>query len=487
MNSPDLSPEELEGPTSRACGHTYLLAAAAEKLGLAEILRSVFPWAHAPLMAIAQYLALNQLPLSRLGAWAGGNETGLPPESFTPDALMELFRGLRHADVERFRAAWKKRWQEASACAYDTTCLSERSASQLRSATGELRKADSLNVLDFCAVFGKKSLVPFDFRLYHGRPGNLRDLAAFLQKFHGYSLKNITFVLGDRYYSQDSIDALFGDLRDSRFLLRVRGGARGVFDALREKFTKDLERELSPKRDKFVYTEKIKIENERVLVHVFKNRMDRIAAANAAGYNLRDMLFSALENPALYSTDENSRARLSFFHNPLFPSGFSVDKKIGVQASAPADVGWSIYLSGGQRQTDKACELTEKFAIIERVFSNINNFSDLYNFPFSIMQGASGEVSKLIRGKMFAGFLSLVLLACADATMYSKSLYGAYTLDELFDELSLIRVARSGEDIFVTKCTDRQKLIYSAFGVPEPDKNNIAPRWSPPGRPSPLP
>ena len=287
------SKSELKEYSSKSFGSTYLLSSIARSTGAADLLNRIFPGLASDLLPIAYFYALNTLPLTRLRWWAADHYTPSPPERFSPEGLMDVFRQIHYSDVLRFLDEWRKLHAEDSYICYDTTGFSEKSSAKLSSLSGDLRASSAINVVDLCLVFGQKSFLPAGMLHYHGRPGNAADIVGFFQKHGFFRPEQMSYVLDDNYYSEDNLNIILNSPDEFHYLLRVKQKAKGIFDSLKEKFTKDQELELSAKKDKFILTEKIKMGEKKVYVHIFKNRFDRIAASNAAVYNLRDMLFLA--------------------------------------------------------------------------------------------------------------------------------------------------------------------------------------------------
>jgi hypothetical protein len=468
MESPTYTREELEASTSRPYGHVYLLNCIAESTGLTETLDEVFPTHSRALLAIAQFCAMHTLPLSRVGYWAQKNEVDGLPENLNADRLMDIFREIKSADIEQFLNKWALRHSEDNYLAYDTTGFAEKNTSQLFQPVGTRRSLTTFNVLDLCLLFGRKSALPVSFSVYNGRPGNAKDLINFLEKYHKFNLKKLTIVMGEKYCTEENLNLLINGEDDPRFLIKVRQSTKGIFDSIKNRFDKDKEHDLSPKKDKFYWVDKIKWGEKKVFVHVLRNRLDKISANNVALYNLKDMQYHASLDPNLFADDDNYRNALSFFQSSSSPTGYNVEIRFGVVTDSALEVGWTILLSNYLRQADIALAMSEKWGIVERAFNNINDFSDLYNFPFSILQGSSRDVDPFLDCRVFTAFLSLIFLAYVDNMMFAKNLYGKLSMDELYEELAEIKLIRIKNERYVPDPGPKQKQILKAFSVPVP-------------------
>ncbi|MDR2197966.1 MAG: hypothetical protein LBR53_00620 [Deltaproteobacteria bacterium] len=460
--------QETVDSVSKPYGHVYLLNSLAEAVGLTGVLKKIFPEKHRRLLAVAQFYALNTLPLSRARRWAEETEVPAGAEDLSVDAVMDCFRSLDYEDLERFAEEWGRLFTEDSYFVYDTTLFAERNTSQLRALAGEKRALSGTNVLDLLLLIGRKTFLPMNFFLYNGRPGKVEDLLRAAEDSHGYDRERVIYILGERYYSDENLNILLDGKKESVFMLRVKRNARGVFEQLRENFDNLKDRELSVKKDKYVVTDRVRLGEKRLYAHVFKNRLDKVAAANATQYNLKNMLRRASRDPGLFSEDENYRSHLSFYPSSASASGYNVETKLGAINRATAELGWTVLLSNYVRQGERALFFSEKWGIVQKCFDNLNDFSDVYSFPISILQSSAADVTKFLQGRIFCVFLSLILLSHVDNVMYSQALYANHTMDELFAELASIRMVNIGGEKAATPHTPRQRHIYKAFNCPVP-------------------
>jgi hypothetical protein len=212
----------------------------------------------------------------------------------------------------------------------------------------------------------------------------------------------------------------------------------------------------------------VQVDDTKLYVHVTKNRLDKIAAANASGYNLRDMQQQASLKPGDYSDDDNYRNYLSFYRNAGLDSGYNVEIKIGAVGKASYPVGWALLMSNFLRKGDAALYTYEKWGLISKTFDNVNDYDDIYEYPFSILQSRHDDVEKLHQGKIFCSFLSLILLSYIDNIMHSKSVYGSMTMQNMFKDLAKIKKMRIKNETILTDLSDNQKNIFKSFSIDLP-------------------
>jgi transposase len=324
--------------------------------------------------------------------------------------------------------------------------------------------------VDFCVFIGKTSFLPVSYSLFPGRPGNIRDDINAVEKYSSFVYRNNVYVLGPKYYNQDNLNFLTDEGTGRRFVLRVKQNAKGVFEAIKNKFLQESEQDLSPKKDKFYLTDRIKMGERKMYAHAFKNRLDMVAATNATQFNLREMQTEASLDPGLFREDDNYRFCLSFFPQPTSPTGFNVEIKLGLSNNTASKVGWTILVSNSVQHRDRALYIHEKWGLVEKAFNNLNDFTDMYNFSFFILKSSTNDVVRLLNGRLFTSFLSLILLSHIDHVMYTRNLYGNLSIDDLFEELSQIKSFHMKKHSvpLLTDLTDKQRQIFRAFSIKPP-------------------
>jgi hypothetical protein len=465
METQKFSKRELSKSIIKSCGHTHLLNCIAESSGLTSTLKHVFPKDYQVLLTAAEFFTVTSDPMSRLGIWAEQNETpNSKGEALDTQGILDVFHRIELEDVNKFLDAWAAHLHEERFYVYDSSGFGERNGNPLMASAWDKRAVSRINVEDFCVLFGQNSLLPVSFSLYHGREDKLKDLIKFLEITLKKPLKDLTLVLGAAYCIKENLDILLNDRTDAEFLITVDPNTKGVFELLRDKFEAQLH-SLSKKRDKYYYSDSIKWGEMKLLVHVMKNRLDRIAAANSAIYNLNDMLLKVSKSPIDFAEDENYADFLSFYRNAGLELGYKVEIKIGAAPKAGLSLGWNILMSNYLRKGDLAVYLFEKWGLIYKTFNSINNSNDLYEYPFAILQSRHEDVERLHQGIVFCAFLSLILISHIDNVMYDKNLYGRMTMQGVFDELSCVKKVYFKNENFVNSLNPKQKSIFRAFSA----------------------
>ena len=99
--------------------------------------------------------------------------------------------------------------------------------------------------------------------------------------------------------------------------------------------------------------------------------------------------------------------------------------------------------------------------LIEKAFTDLK---DRLN-----MRRTSVLSEENMEGKLFLQFIGLIFLSYVKQAMDKAGLFKNYTMQELFDELDVIELYQQpGSAAFYGEITEKQRNLYTAFGVTPP-------------------
>ena len=211
----------LAGPTvatATVVGPSIILDALSESLGLAKILKSVFPEFHGQILTMAYYLAAYGGPLSQCVSWTRTHEhpSGTPLES---QHISEIIAKISTGGKQTFMAAWMEKILEDDFLCYDFTSISSYNELNEYIRFGHNRDLEKLPQLNLAMLFGQKSRVPV---YYHRIPGNITDVQTMtnlLETFKKLEIKSLHYILDRGFYSKRNVDELLE--RRDHFTLSV--------------------------------------------------------------------------------------------------------------------------------------------------------------------------------------------------------------------------------------------------------------------------
>ena len=100
--------------------------------------------------------------------------------------------------------------------------------------------------------------------------------------------------------------------------------------------------------------------------------------------------------------------------------------------------------------------------VVEKSFDNLKNDLDLNRLRI--------HSDKALEGRIFIGFIALILQSYIHKTIKDKELYKEYTKEKLLCEMKKIKKIQfaSGKTI-ITEISKKQRDIFTAFTMPLPD------------------
>ena len=118
--TPDIV-EETPTVQSRNYGHTFLMQEIADKVGLTDILKNVFPSNWETILTIVMYLCSENDPLYLCSQWAENSVVSKTP---TSQRISELLRAITEAQRMEFYQQWSDLRLEREYLALDITSIS---------------------------------------------------------------------------------------------------------------------------------------------------------------------------------------------------------------------------------------------------------------------------------------------------------------------------------------------------------------------------
>ena len=215
--------------TVAVVGPSLILDALSERLGIAKILKSVFPDFHAQILTMAYYLSAHGGPLSQCAPWTKTHEhpSATPLEG---QRISEILGKISTGAKQAFMSAWMAKILEDDFLCYDITSVSSYSELNEYIRYGHNRDRERLPQLNLAMLFGQKSRLPV---YYHRIPGNITDVQTvhnLLETFTRLEIKNLHYILDRGFYSKKNVDELLE--RRDHFTISVPLHNRWVREAI---------------------------------------------------------------------------------------------------------------------------------------------------------------------------------------------------------------------------------------------------------------
>lgn len=123
--------------------------------------------------------------------------------------------------------------------------------------------------------------------------------------------------------------------------------------------------------------------------------------------------------------------------------------------------GYFALLSNGIKEPLEALEIYRSKDLIEKAFGDLKERLNMRRHY------VSSEES--LEGKIFVQFIALIYLSYIKKTMSDHDLYKRFTIQELVDELDVIkRYEQPGRRHSLSEITQKQKDLYTCFQLEVP-------------------
>jgi len=450
-------------------GATYLLDAIGEKLGIIDDLKYCFPAVYKQILSLAYYLILDDSSsMSRFERWS--NLYKHPFGKHIPSQrISELLASITESAKTKFFRLQGKRRAENEYWAYDITSISSYSEMLKQVKYGNNKEGDSLPQINFALVYGDQSELPFYYMKLAGNIPDVKTVKPLLKELSVMGFTDVKLSMDRGFYSESNINDLYKErikflIATKTSLSYIRTLIDDVYDDMRsfQNFNPDNNLYAVTVPAEWEYTQKRSYkgdtlkEKKRIFVHIYYNHKK----ASDEEQNF-DKLLITLRNELLSGKrfEKNEKLYDKYFI-------VSKDNKGDFKVSAQDDVikkkkrycGYFVLLSNEVDDTWKALSLYRNKDVVEKAFCNIKDRLDLRRMSVS--------TEKTLDGKLFVGFIALILLSYINKQMREKSLYKDHTMQDLFDQLDAIEhLEYEGKKPWVSVVLEKQKKIYENLEV----------------------
>jgi hypothetical protein len=444
-------------------GPSLILDALSKRLGLARILKSVFPEFHGQILTMAYYLAAHGGPLSQCVSWTRTHEhpSGKPLEG---QRISEILGKISTDGKQSFMSAWMDKILEDDFLCYDITSVSSYSELNEYIRFGHNRDRERLPQMTLARLYAHKSRVPV---YYHRMPGNITDVQTMhnlLETFKRLEVKSLHHVLDRGFYSKKNVDELLA--RRDHFTLSVPLHNKWVREAIDE----IVDTVQGPEGYRMVDDEALHVhsrlypwgeERRRCYLHLYYNDLIRSEAVNRFNRQLLDC------------KDELEYGKPKAEHQDIYDSFFVITatpvrgKKVSYNAEAVSQfinryAGFQALLTTKLKDPLEALQVYRDKDVVEKCFDDLKNVLDMKRLRMHSIE--------TVDGRLFVQFIALILMSELRRTMRESKLIEWYTVRELLLEMDpLTKINYEGKyGIILTEVTKPQREILSLLKIEPP-------------------
>ena len=439
-------------------GEMYLLRQIANVTGLSSVLENVFPSTHKELLACAAFLVSTKSALHLCKQWSESSFDfdGLKLSSQRISALLQ---SLDENSRMNFYRQWASLRQDKEYLAFDITSISSYSELIDYVEYGYNRDLEDLPQINLGMLFGEDSKLPVFCRVY---PGSIRDVSTLTGMIHfmeTLKLCRMHYVMDKGFYSEKGIAPLLE--QRIKFSIGVPFTTLLATDAARD-CAADIRNPTNAIEVNgqlfYAVTRMLTLQSRRVYLHVYLDEQRQTAKRSDFMQKLL-----RLEN-ALRSGDiklgENNTAKKYLFCRKS-QNGIHIRRKTQAIEKDTALYGFFVILTNDSKDPRYVLDVYRTKDVIEKSFDNLKNDLDLNRL--NVHSDATME------GRVFLGFISLILSSYIREIMRQNNLYKSFTFSSLLAELKKHKVVHfAGGKTMLTELTKTQKTILEAFHIAAP-------------------
>jgi len=453
--------------TSLDYGHVYLLRQLADRLGLVDVLASIFTTQAELLLLLAMYEITEERPLYLFPPWAEGvvhDVASIPSESKLSGVLQELGRSERRRDA--FFRAWIQRQITVEAIVYDITSISSHSRGIDLCEWGYNRDGESLPQVNLGLVCSMPGQVPLAYRVYPGSLADVSTLPKTVTYLRGLGIDRPLLVLDRGFWSRQNVQRLheagvpflvalpFTTAAAGSIITQVRKTIRTPAHVMKE-------------QNRLLYHQQVivTVEDVPLTVQVFFDPKRQVDEEQAFYVRLLD----CEEAVGAFATPTTARVRRALDeHYRDMRSCFAIETEEGTARLARKPLAIT-------RRLNRMGHL-----LLATTTPSVDPLEDLRRYRLrdlieKLIDGMKHEMdgrrlrvhsTDAMQGRLFVLFISMILRCAVEQACREAKLLPNHTVAEVFAELRKIkRVEMADGTTFITELTKKQRTLYEALKV----------------------
>jgi len=455
---------------SKNFGNVFLLKFLSDKLGLTEILKTIFPDEYQEILALAYYEIMEASPFYLFPYWHD--------EQYLPDVnklhsghISKLCEELGKSETQRFNFTqkWAEHLKSIKGIYYDITSISSYSSNIEFIEWGYNRDKEKLAQLNMGVTFCQNNSLPIFYNLYPGSIVDVTTLKNCVSYLKLFKLENILFILDRGFFSKANILEMSNSDNNISFIQPLPFSLKKVKDMIRTN-----RKHLSSYSNIFSYNNEIlhhivspiDFDEKTFQAHIFLNEKAALEQKHkflselfGVKETFKDKLF---ENTKEYLVFKESNI-LEKYHD--YFKWNKTTRKIEINNKNVDDyiclMGCFVLLTN-QQEMDKI-EILNYYRqrdSVEKVFDNVKN--ELNGDRLKVHSQCNTN------GRLFIKFLALIIYSEISKTMKEHKLFEKYSLKELLLELKKLKITLiNANTSILSEITKKQKIIFEAFGIKE--------------------
>ena len=440
----------------RSCGNVVALTEISKQTGLAEILRHCFPVNWDRILACAFYMVCEGNVMMYIEDWFEETRVGLTDWMDDIDCS-RLFASITEEERLGFFKRWVKYRGEQEYIVYDVSSISTYSKNISIAEWGYNRDNDNLPQMNLGMYYGATSQMPVYYDLYSGSIPDKTYLEYMMATSKDLGILNVCFVM-DRGFVMDEnltciegngysfITAMPGNMLEARRLIDenkslVRKSANRIKDFDVYCIQRPFEMYgLNLQAHIYFSSEKQAFDEKELYARIEKlhDELEKISKSKRVTKRYRDY----------FTIDEKAQEALTFDLDTE-----KVDERL-------ERAGFFVLISSDSKLTSG--EVIRIYRDRDSIEKNFDEFKNRLDF-----KRMRTHWNKTTEGKMFVGFLALILRSQIRRLMKASPQTKHLTFEKVLIELRKIKsVTLADQREALVPLTKLQKTILAALAVP---------------------
>jgi transposase len=446
---------EQQSITFADYGEVAVLKEIARQTGLLEILKKCFPTKWKRMLVVAFYMISRGNVMSYINYWFDATHVGFSNPMSDVDCS-RLFESITESEMSLFFIEWLKYHGERDYIAYDVTSMSTQSVNISNAEWGYNRDGDKLAQLNFGMFYGVTRRIPVYYDLYNGSIPDVAYLEHMVLRAKDFGINKLCFVFDRGFLSNDNLTFLLDN--GFSFITAMPSHLQETMNLI-DKVKFDIVKH-SNKIDGFEIfgvKENVEINGRKLTAHVcFNNDKKTLEIREILSHvnKLEKELIKINKSKKLskrfsnyFVIEEQSKSTIKYKLD---------ERKIDERLSR---AGFYILLCvDSEITTGEVVKTYKERNVIEVNFNQLKNDLDFRRLKT--------HYDKTTDGKVFVGFLALILRSSMVRMIKGHDITKKYTCMKVQLELRKIRlITMTDKSKILSKITKTQKDILEALNI----------------------
>ena len=440
----------------KSYGNIFTLTEITKSIKLIKVLENCFPDKWRQILSVAFYMLCEGNVMMYIDDWF--DETEVPfSERIDDQQCSRLFASITYEERLNFFKEWARLYTEQEYIAYDITSISTYSKGIDIAEWGYNRDDEQLPQINLGMFYGTQSRLPIYYDCYSGSITDKSYLAFMMTCAKKLGISNVRFVMDRGFISEENVKYMHDKgylfvtafpghwievkkiIDETKNNIRKSVNRLSVFNVYATSVDTDL---YGFKMRAHIYfdPEKVPLDEKELYAHIEKLYEGLVKISKSGGITKK--------YTDLFKVEGEKAGKFSFV-----PDNEKIDERL-------SRVGFFVLLSNDLNlSSHDTLSIYKGKDVIEENFDQLKN-----NLDFKRMRT---HVNKTTEGKVFIGFLALILrshlLKMVKGNVQTKNL----TLEKIMRELRKIRYV-TFEDLtrMLIPLTKLQRTIFEAIDIP---------------------